>query len=194
MSRRALTPSILALLAAGLAGCGSSKAPGVTPAPSAGATQGSAAATSTTATQTTSTQTTPAVTTPKPPSPLSKKPVVTVPKGPPPTKLVVNDLIKGTGAAAKAGSKITVNYVGVLYQNGKQFDASWDRQQTFTATLASGPSGVIPGWIQGIPGMRVGGRRELTIPPSLAYGKTGNSPSVPPNATLVFVIDLLAVS
>lgn len=194
MSNRLLTPPILALLAAGVAGCGSSKAPGVTLAPSAGATRASAPASSTTATQTTATQTTPTATTPKPPSPLSKKPVVTVPKGSPPTKLVVNDLIKGTGAAAKAASKVTVNYVGVLYSNGAEFDSSWKHGQTFAFQLTQGPGGVIPGWVQGVPGMKVGGRRELIVPPSLAYGKNGSPPSVPPNATLVFVIDLLAVS
>jgi peptidylprolyl isomerase len=190
VSKRVLATSLLALLAAGLAGCGGSKAPGVVPAPSAGATQASAPAITQT---TTTTSTTPAVSTPKPPSPLSKKPVVSVPKGSPPTKLVVNDLIKGTGAAAKAGGNVTVNYVGVLYSNGKQFDASWDRQATFSTALTSGSGGVIPGWVQGIPGMRVGGRRELTIPPSLAYGQAGR-PGIPPNATLVFVIDLLAAS
>jgi peptidylprolyl isomerase len=106
--------------------------------------------------------------------------------------LVTKDEIKGTGAVAKAGSTVTVNYVGVLYSNGKQFDSSWKRNMTFSTPLTTGS--VIPGWVQGIPGMRVGGRRELIIPPNLAYGKTGSPPTIPPNSTLIFVVDLLAVS
>jgi len=105
---------------------------------------------------------------------------------------VTKDLIKGTGKAATAGSTVTVNYVGVLYKGGKEFDSSWKRQQEFTTALSSG--NVIDGWIKGIPGMKVGGRRELIIPPGLGYGKSGSPPSIPPNATLVFVVDLLAVS
>jgi peptidylprolyl isomerase len=182
---RALAP--LAVLAAALAGCGSSKAPGIQPAPSGGATQAPI-----TAATTTSTSTTASVPTPKPPSPLSKKPVVTVPKGPAPTKLVVKDLIVGTGTQAKAGDTVTVNYVGVLYKGGKEFDSSWSRNQTFTTPLTNGS--VITGWVQGIPGMKVGGRRELIIPPSLAYGKAGSGSAIPPNSTLVFVVDLLSVS
>jgi peptidylprolyl isomerase len=177
-------------LAAGLAACGSSsKAPGVELAPSGGATAASVTAATTTTTASSSTS---SVGTPKPPSPLSKKPTVTVPKGPPPKVLVTKDEIKGTGAIAKAGSTVTVNYVGVLYSNGKEFDSSWKRNMTFSTPLTNGS--VIPGWVQGIPGMRVGGRRELIIPPDLAYGKTGSPPAIPANATLIFVVDLLAVS
>jgi peptidylprolyl isomerase len=105
---------------------------------------------------------------------------------------VTKDLITGTGAVAKEGSNVTVNYVGVLYKTGKEFDSSWSRKQTFSTPLASGS--VIPGWVQGIAGMKVGGRRELIIPPSLGYGKAGSPPTIPPNATLVFVVDLLGVS
>src|SRR5262249_11793650 len=133
---------------------GSSKAPGVQLAPSAGATEASVTAAATTSTPTSST---PTATTPKPPSPLSKKPVVTVPKGPAPTKLVIKDLIKGTGPAATSGSNVTVNYVGVLYKGGKEFDSSWKRNQTFPFKVGQGA--VIKGWDQGIPGMKVGGRR-----------------------------------
>jgi FKBP-type peptidyl-prolyl cis-trans isomerase len=163
------------LLAAAIAGCGSSttKAKGVVLAPSAG------------------------LTAPPPPpalpAALSKKPSVTVPQGPPPTHLVVKDLIKGTGAVAKPNSTVTVQYVGVLYNTGKQFDASWN-DGTGTPIQFSLAGGVIKGWSQGIPGMRVGGRRELIIPPSLAYGKKGSGSKIPPNSTLVFVIDLHAVS
>jgi peptidylprolyl isomerase len=120
--------------------------------------------------------------------PLSKEPKVTPPSGSPPTKLVVKDLIKGTGAEAKLGQSITVNYVGVLYHGGKQFDASWKRGQPSTFSLATGQ--LIQGWTQGIPGMKVGGRRELIIPAALAYGAKGTS-GIPPNEPLVFVIDLL---
>ena len=121
-----------------------------------------------------------------------EKPTVTVPTGPAPTKLVIKDLITGTGQTAKAGDTVTVNYVGVLYKTGKEFDSSWSRNQPFTTALSNGS--VIPGWVQGIPGMKVGGRRELIIPASLGYGKQGSPPTIPPNSPLVFVVDLLSVS
>lgn len=119
------------------------------------------------------------------------KPTVEVPQGPPPDHLVIKDLKSGNGAEAKAGDHVTVQYVGVLYDGGKQFDASWDRGQPFPFTLGTGS--VIPGWDQGVEGMKVGGRRELIIPPNLAYGAQGQPPDIPPNATLVFVIDLVSV-
>jgi peptidylprolyl isomerase len=121
--------------------------------------------------------------------PLSTKPTVTPPTGAPPTKLVVKDLVIGTGAEAKTGQKVTVNYVGVLYHGGKEFDSSWKRNETFPFTLGTGQ--VIKGWEKGVPGMKVGGRRELVIPAALAYGSKGSPPSIPPNEPLVFVIDLL---
>jgi peptidylprolyl isomerase len=98
----------------------------------------------------------------------------------------------GTGQAASAGQTITVNYVGVIYKTGKQFDSSWQRNQPFTTPLS--PGSVIPGWVQGLSGMKVGGRRELIIPPNLAYGTKGSPPTIPPNSTLVFVVDLLSVA
>jgi peptidylprolyl isomerase len=119
--------------------------------------------------------------------PLSKEPTVTPPSGPAPSKLVVKDFIRGTGAEAKAGGSVTVNYVGVLYNGGKEFDASWKHGEPSTFPLG----GVIPGWSQGIPGMKVGGRRELIVPSALAYGPQGRPPTIPPNAPLVFVVDLL---
>jgi len=122
--------------------------------------------------------------------PLSTEPTVTPPKGPAPTKLVSKDLIVGTGPEAKAGESVTVNYVGVLYKNGKVFDASWKRSEPFTFTLGEGK--VIPGWDQGVVGMKVGGRRELIIPAPLAYGAQGSPPTIPPNSALVFVVDLLS--
>jgi peptidylprolyl isomerase len=123
--------------------------------------------------------------------PLSKEPKVTVPSGPAPTKLETKELIVGTGAEAKAGDMVAVNYVGALYDTGKVFDASWKRNEPFTFTLGKGQ--VIPGWDEGIPGMKVGGRRELIIPASLAYGAKGSPPTIPPNAPLVFVVDMLSV-
>jgi peptidylprolyl isomerase len=119
------------------------------------------------------------------------KPKVTVPKGAPPKKLETKELEEGSGAVAKAGDAVTVNYVGVNYKTGKEFDASWDRGEPFTFTLGAG--GVIPGWDQGIEGMKVGGRRELIIPPELGYGSAGSPPAIPPNETLVFVVDLEAI-
>lgn len=121
--------------------------------------------------------------------PLSKQPTVTPPSGSAPTTLVTKEIIKGTGAEAKAGESVTVNYVGVLYHGGKEFDASWKRSEPFTFTLGKGQ--VIKGWDQGVAGMKVGGRRELIIPAELAYGKNGSPPTIPPNAPLVFVVDLL---
>jgi peptidylprolyl isomerase len=117
------------------------------------------------------------------------KPTVTVPKGAPPKKLEIKDIEEGTGAEAKAGDEVTVQYVGVNYKNGKEFDASWDRGEPFTFQLGAGM--VIPGWDQGVEGMKVGGRRELIIPPELGYGPEGSPPAIGPNETLIFVIDLL---
>ena len=141
------------------------------------------------------TTTQPATTT-GPPQPsgsqqLGHKPMVTVASGPPPKRLVIRDLVTGTGVSAQPGDSVAVHYVSVSYSNGKQFDASWDRGQPFTFRLGAGM--VIPGWDQGIVGMKVNGRRELIIPPDLAYGQQGQPPSIGPNETLVFVIDLLRV-
>lgn len=191
MSKRALSTPLIVLLSAGLAACGSSKAPGVQLAPSAGSTTVAAVASASTTSSTAPTVPT-TTTTPKPPPQLSKKPVVKIPSGSPPKQLVVKDLIKGTGKAAATGSTITVNYVGELYKGGSEFDSSWKRNQPFSTALSNG--NVISGWVQGIAGMKVGGRRELIIPPSLGYGKSGSPPTIPANATLVFVVDLLSVS
>jgi peptidylprolyl isomerase len=120
------------------------------------------------------------------------KPVVKPPKGAPPKQLEVKDLVEGSGEEAKAGDEVTVDYVGVLYKSGKEFDSSWSRHQPFPFPLGKGE--VIPGWDQGVEGMKVGGRRELIIPPELAYGKSGYPPAIPPNETLIFVIDLREVS
>lgn len=125
-------------------------------------------------------------------SPPKTKPKVTVPKGSPPKSLVIKDLEAGSGAGAKAGDRVTVNYVGVDYKTGKEFDASWDRGEPFSFTLGAGE--VIPGWDRGVEGMKVGGRRELIIPPKLGYGGTGAPPAIPPDETLVFVVDLLEIN
>jgi peptidylprolyl isomerase len=120
------------------------------------------------------------------------KPKVTVPTGAPPKKLEVKELEEGSGTEAKSGSEVTVQYVGVDYKNGEEFDSSWSRNEPFSFTLGAGQ--VIPGWDQGVEGMKVGGRRELIIPPELAYGEAGAPPAIGPNETLVFVIDLLEVN
>ena len=177
-------------LAAAVAGCGSSStAAGVVTAPGAGPTGGStvAAATSSSSTTTSSTSTSSVPL----PAALKTKPTVVPPKSAPPKGLVIKDLIKGTGPVAKAGSTVTVQYVGVLYKNGKQFDASWNDGSGQPVSFPL--SGVIKGWQQGIPGMKVGGRRELIIPPSLAYGSQSQA-KIPANSTLEFVIDLHGVS
>ena len=119
------------------------------------------------------------------------KPDVTVPGGEPPAELEVDDLEVGAGAEATAGSSVDVHYVGVSWSNGRQFDASWDRRDTFSFRLGAGQ--VIAGWDQGVAGMRVGGRRRLTIPPKLAYGSRGAGGVIAPNETLVFVVDLVGV-
>jgi peptidylprolyl isomerase len=118
------------------------------------------------------------------------KPKVTVPKGAPPQKLVIKEIEKGSGATAKSGDEVTVQYVGVDYKNGREFDSSWSRSEPFPFALGAGQ--VIPGWEQGVAGMKVGGRRELIVPPELAYGEAGSPPAIGPNETLIFVIDLLA--
>jgi peptidylprolyl isomerase len=118
-------------------------------------------------------------------------PTVQLPTGPAPTQLQVKDLKTGTGAEAKSGDQVSVQYTGVLYDNGSKFDSSYDHGQPFSFKLGTGA--VIQGWDQGVAGMKVGGRRELIIPPDLAYGAQGQPPTIPPNATLVFVIDLVSV-
>jgi peptidylprolyl isomerase len=122
---------------------------------------------------------------------VTKKPTVTVPDELPPDQLQIKDIVKGKGRAAKKGDKVTVQYVGVAWSTGVEFDASWDRGQPFTFKLGEGK--VIPGWDKGVPGMRKGGRRELTIPAEMAYGAQGSPPSIGPNECLRFVIDMVKV-
>ena len=119
------------------------------------------------------------------------KPDVTIPDGPPPADLGIEDLAAGDGPEATAGQAVDVHYVGVSWSTGKQFDASGDRGSPFSFQLGAGQ--VIPGWDRGVAGMKVGGRRRLTIPPDLGYGSRGAGGVIAPNETLVFVVDLLGV-
>ncbi len=119
---------------------------------------------------------------------MTEKPEVDRPEGPAPTELDILDIVVGTGAEAVPGARVTVHYVGVEYETGEQFDASWDRGETIEFPL----QGLIQGWQDGIPGMKVGGRRQLTIPPEQAYGPAGGGHRLS-GKTLVFIIDLLGV-
>ena len=120
------------------------------------------------------------------------KPDVTLPDGEPRGKqLQISDLIVGDGDQAQAGHTAEVHYVGVSWNTGQEFDASWNRGQTFTFRLGAGQ--VISGWDQGVVGMKVGGRRQLTIPPALAYGAQEAGGVIGPNEHLVFVVDLISV-
>ena len=119
------------------------------------------------------------------------KPEVTIPDTDPPADLVVDDLEVGDGNEATPGSTVEVHYVGVAWSTGKQFDASWDRNEPFSFRLGAGQ--VIAGWDRGVAGMRIGGRRRLTIPPDLGYGSRGAGGVIKGGETLVFVVDLLGV-
>jgi peptidylprolyl isomerase len=120
---------------------------------------------------------------------LSKKPEVAKPEGSPPAELVTEDIVEGKGRTAKAGDVVAMQYVGNSWSTGAQFDASWDRgAQPFEFALGAGQ--VIPGWDEGIAGMKEGGRRLLVIPPDLGYGPQGSPPVIAPNETLIFVVDL----
>ena len=123
----------------------------------------------------------------------TSKPRVQVPDGvEPPRALRTRDLVPGDGPALRAGDQVTMQYVGVSWSDGEQFDSSWDRDQPFVFPLGAGQ--VIQGWDRGLVGMRVGGRRLLVIPPDLGYGAQGQPPDIDPNETLVFVVDALRVS
>jgi peptidylprolyl isomerase len=119
----------------------------------------------------------------------SKKPVVTVPDELPPDELQIRDIVKGKGPKAKKGDTVSMQYVGLTWSTSVEFDASWDRGKPYTFKLGEG--NVIAGWDQGIPGMRKGGRRELTIPAELAYGAQGSPPDIGPNECLRFIVDLV---
>jgi peptidylprolyl isomerase len=120
---------------------------------------------------------------------LNKKPKVPKGTGAPPKTLKAETLIAGNGAEIKNGQQATVQYVGVLFKSGKEFDASWGKgKQPFQFTIGSGQ--VIPGWDQGVLGMKVGERRRLTVAADLAYGAQGSPPKIGPNEPLIFDIDL----
>jgi peptidylprolyl isomerase len=121
-----------------------------------------------------------------------ERPTIEQPEGDVPFELGVEDIVLGEGDEASAGQKVTVHYVGVSFTTGAEFDASWNRGQPFEFKLGKGQ--VIPGWDAGVQGMKVGGRRKLTIPSAMAYGARGAGGVIQPHEPLVFVVDLLSVS
>jgi peptidylprolyl isomerase len=118
------------------------------------------------------------------------KPEIDFPGGEPPAELEITDIWEGDGPVASAGNRVTVHYVGVSYSTGEEFDASWDREEPLSFRLGAGQ--VIAGWDQGVEGMKVGGRRQLIIPPGLAYGDRGAGNAIAPGETLIFVCDLVS--
>ncbi len=119
------------------------------------------------------------------------RPEILVPDGDPPVELVIEDLVVGDGEEAVSGASINVDYVGVSWSTQEEFDASWGRGE-FGFSLGVGQ--VIPGWDEGVQGMRVGGRRQITIPREMAYGPTGAGGAIGPNETLIFVVDLRGIN
>jgi peptidylprolyl isomerase len=120
-----------------------------------------------------------------------ERPEIAKPEGDVPFDLGIEDLVVGDGDEAVKGTRVSVHYVGVAFSTGEEFDASWNRGQSFEFKLGKGQ--VIPGWDAGVEGMRVGGRRKLTIPSAMAYGARGAGGVIKPHEPLVFVVDLLAV-
>jgi peptidylprolyl isomerase len=183
---RLLAP--LAALALLVAGCGDDKKSG------SGST-GTNSATTPTLTQSTTTE--PVATTGQAPAvanakDLKSKPQVAKPGGDPPTSLIKKDLVVGKGPALKKGQTATVQYLGLNWSDGSEFDSSWSRgAQPISFPIGVGQ--VIPGWDTGVPGMKVGGRRMLVIPPDQGYGPQGAPPDIAPNETLVFVVDLVGI-
>ncbi|MGW6391313.1 FKBP-type peptidyl-prolyl cis-trans isomerase [Streptomyces sp. NPDC055103] len=120
------------------------------------------------------------------------KPEIDLPEGDAPTELTIRDLVVGEGLEAKPGRVVQVHYVGVTFASGREFDTSWDEGRPYKFAVGGGK--VIKGWDRGIRGMKVGGRREIIVPPRLGYGNQSPSPLIPPGSTLVFVVDLLSVA
>ena len=120
---------------------------------------------------------------------VTEKPEIDFPHGDPPTQLDIVDITEGTGPEAQPGQNVRVHYVGVAYSTGEEFDSSWNRGEPLEFRLGAGR--VISGWDQGLVGMKVGGRRQLTIPPDLAYGDRGAGGVIRPGETLIFVCDLV---
>ena len=121
----------------------------------------------------------------------AERPSIAKPDGDIPFELLIEDLVVGAGDEAVAGQRVSVHYVGVAFRTGKEFDASWNRGEPFAFKLGKGQ--VIPGWDAGVQGMKVGGRRQLTIPSAMAYGARGAGAAIKPHEPLVFVVDLLSV-
>ncbi|MDX6706682.1 MAG: hypothetical protein QOI48_2528 [Solirubrobacteraceae bacterium] len=190
MPARKSTIALLVAAALGTGACGEAKkSDSASPTPPSATTETTAATPETT---TTTTTTKPAATaTYNISKDRSIKPAIPKPTGDPPTALVVQDIVKGKGRGARAGDTVTVDYVGVTYSTGQQFDASWDSGKPFTFPLGAGR--VIAGWDQGVVDMKKGGRRLLVIPSDLGYGPAGNQ-GIAPNETLIFVVDLKKIS
>jgi peptidylprolyl isomerase len=180
------------LLALALAGALVAAAAGSDDSDSADTLETTVAVTEPETTETTSTSSGSTGEIPKVTGALGSKPSISKPEGDPPTELVIKDIKVGDGKEAKAGDQVSVQYAGWSWSTGEEFDASWGRGEPFTFQLGAGQ--VIPGWDEGVEGMKVGGRRELVIPPDLAYGEQGSPPAIGPNETLVFVVDLEKVS
>jgi peptidylprolyl isomerase len=123
---------------------------------------------------------------------MADKPLITIPAGDPPADLQIEDETIGDGAEATSGKRVVVHYAGVAWSTGKEFDASWNRASTFDFRLGAGE--VIQGWDQGVNGMKVGGRRRLTVPPHLGYGARGAGGVIKGGETLVFVVDLIDIT
>ena len=121
-----------------------------------------------------------------------EKPEIDFPGGEPPSELTITDVWEGDGQQARSGDRVAVHYVGVAFSSGEEFDASWNRGEPLPFQLGVGQ--VIAGWDQGVAGMKVGGRRQLVIPPGLAYGDRGAGRAIAPGETLIFVCDLVSVS
>jgi FKBP-type peptidyl-prolyl cis-trans isomerase len=124
---------------------------------------------------------------------LATKPVVAPGTAPAPTELQYADIVEGDGEEAKTGDQVTVKYLGAIYETGTEFDSSWSRGPEETFPFGICRQGVVPGFAVGPTGMKVGGRRQITLPPELGYGAQGSPPAIPPNSTLVFVVDLVEV-
>ena len=189
--RRSLLALPLLLAALAFAACGDSSdnESAATPAATQEATEAPTEAPTETATESGGSSSTKVKVTGK----LGEKPKIESPGGAPPTELVTKDIEKGKGAEAKSGDNVSVQYVGALYKDGTVFDNSWDRGEPFQFGL--GQQQVIPGWDQGVAGMKVGGRRLLVIPPDLGYGAQGTPDgTIPPDSTLIFVVDLEKIS
>ncbi|HRC40237.1 FKBP-type peptidyl-prolyl cis-trans isomerase [Nostocoides sp.] len=123
--------------------------------------------------------------------PTTQRPEIDFPEGAPPADLIIEDVWEGSGAAAQPGNTVSAHYLGVAHSTGEEFDASWNRGAPLDFRLGVGQ--VIAGWDRGIEGMKVGGRRKLTIPPHLAYGDRGAGGAIKPGETLIFVVDLVSV-